>query len=346
VPAAERSGDPIADRELPVLFFDLRNYRRLLIAVSGGPDSMALLTLLYRWRLKLGGGPKLFSATVDHRLRPASRREAASVTEYASKLKIPHGILVWQGKKPETGLQNAAREARYKLLVALAEKIDADAIVTAHTLDDQAETILMRMARGSGFSGLAGIRAKSKREGIALLRPLLGVPKSRLIATLEEAGIGYAQDSSNLDPRFTRPRLRRLASDLAAEGLDAERLAGIAGRIARADAALEAVADELQAAMAAGRKPNGSGLEFPNGTFFRVPDEIGIRLLGRAVEAAGDEGPVELGKLETLYESLKAARKAGAAVRRTLAGAVVGLDQDRVTIARAPARSRRARQAR
>jgi len=346
VPAAEPPGEPIADQELPVLFFDLRNYRRLLIAVSGGPDSMALLTLLDRWRMKLKSGPKLFSATVDHRLRPASRREAASVTEYASKLKIPHGILVWQGKKPETGLQNAAREARYKLLVALAEKIDADAIVTAHTLDDQAETILMRMARGSGLAGLAGIRAKSTRDGIALLRPLLGVPKARLVATLNESGIGYAEDSSNMDPRFTRPRLRRLASDLAAEGLGAERLAGIAGRIARADAALEAVADELQTVMAAGRKANGGSMEFPNAMFFRVPDEIGIRLLGRAVEAAGDEGPVELGKLEALYESLKAARKAGAGVRRTLAGAVVGLGPDRVTIARAPARSSRPRQAR
>lgn len=346
MPAAERSGEPIADQELPALFSDLRNYRRLLIAVSGGPDSMALLTLLYRWRVKFKNGPKLFSATVDHRLRPASRQEAASVTEYASKLKIPHGILVWQGKKPETGLQNAAREARYKLLVALAEKVDADAIVTAHTLDDQAETFLMRMARGSGLSGLAAIRTKSARDGVALLRPLLGVPKSRLIATLEESGIDYAEDSSNLDPRFMRPRLRRLASDLAAEGLGPERLAGIAGRIARADAALEAVADELQTAMAVGRKANGGSMEFPNGMFFRVPDEIGIRLLGRAVEAAGDEGPVELGKLEALYGSLKAARKAGAAVRRTLAGAVVGLEHDRVTIARAPTRSSRARQAR
>ena len=346
MPAAERSGEPIADQELPALFSDLRNYRRLLIAVSGGPDSMALLTLLYRWRVKFKNGPKLFSATVDHRLRPASRQEAASVTEYASKLKIPHGILVWQGKKPETGLQNAAREARYKLLVALAEKVDADAIVTAHTLDDQAETFLMRMARGSGLSGLAAIRTKSARAGVALLRPLLGVPKSRLIATLEESGIDYAEDASNLDPRFMRPRLRRLASDLAAEGLGPERLAGIAGRIARADAALEAVADELQTAMAAGRKANGGSTEFPNGMFFRVPDEIGIRLLGRAVEAAGDEGSVELGKLEALYGSLKAARKAGAAVRRTLAGAVVGLEHDRVTIARAPARSRRARQGR
>ena len=341
MPAAERPGEPIADHELAALFPDLKNYRRLLIAVSGGPDSIALLTLLYRWRLSLGDGPKLFSATVDHRLRPASRREAASVTEYASKLGIPHGILVWQGKKPATGVQNAAREARYKLLIALAQKIDADAIVTAHTLDDQAETFLMRMARGSGLHGLGGIRAKSARDDIALLRPLLGVPKSRLVATLDEAGIAYAEDSSNTDPRFLRPRLRRLAADLAAEGLDPERLGSLARRIARADAALDAVADELQAATAGGHWPKSGPVAFANGAFFRVPDEIGIRLLGRAIEAAGDEGPLELGKLETLFDALKDARKAGMPVRRTLAGAIVSLETGRLTIARAPARRRR-----
>ena len=341
MPAAEQPGEPIADHELAALFPDFQNYRRLLIAVSGGPDSVALLTLLYRWRLTLGDGPKLFSATVDHRLRPASRREAASVTEYASKLRIPHGILVWQGKKPATGLQNAAREARYKLLIALAQKIDADAIVTAHTLDDQAETFLMRMARGSGLGGLGGIRAKSAREHVVLLRPFLTVPKSRLVATLEEAGIAYAEDASNVDPRFMRPRLRRLAADLAAEGLEPERLAGLARRIGRADAALDAVADELQAAIAGGHWPKSGPVAFANGAFFRVPDEIGIRLLGRAIDQTGDEGPVELGKLEALFDALKDARKAAMPLRRTLAGAIVSLETGSVTIARAPARRHR-----
>ncbi|HEY7459857.1 MAG TPA: tRNA lysidine(34) synthetase TilS [Xanthobacteraceae bacterium] len=346
MPAAEPDSGPIADAELASLFSDLKDFRRVLLAVSGGPDSTALMVLAHRWRAARRTGPALAAATVDHRLRRASRREAADVAKLAGKLGLPHDTLVWSGKKPKTGLQEAARKARYALLAGLARKIAADAIVTAHTLDDQAETLLMRLARGSGLTGLGGIRPHSSREGIAIARPLLDVPKTRLIATLRAAGIPFAKDPSNADPKYTRVRLRRLAAALAAEGLTSARLATAARRLARADAAIELAASELQPKVArprSGKQSLENVVTFDSRAFFEAADEISLRLLGRALEATGDEGPVELAKLESLHSALWDAHGAGVPLRRTLAGALVGLDGARLTVTRAPARRRRRR---
>jgi tRNA(Ile)-lysidine synthase len=339
VPAAEPAGSPIADSELASLFTDLKDFRRVLLAVSGGPDSTALMVLVQRWRAARRSGPELAAATVDHQLRRGSQREAADVARLAGKLGLPHDTLIWSGKKPKTGIQEAARKARYKLLAARGREIAADAIVTAHTLDDQAETLLMRLGRGSGLRGLGGIRPHSNREGMAIARPLLDVPKVRLVATLRAAGIPFAKDPSNADPKYTRVRLRRLASALATEGLTSVRLATAARRLARADAAIEAVADELQPKIARNaRQSAGTSVQFDAKSFFQVADEISLRLLGRAIEATGDEGPVELAKLEALHSALWDAHGAGVPLRRTLAGALVGLDGARLTVTRAPTR--------
>ncbi|MCC6947733.1 MAG: tRNA lysidine(34) synthetase TilS [Bradyrhizobiaceae bacterium] len=336
--AAEPAGAPVAGRELASLFSSLEHFRRVLLAVSGGPDSTALLVLAQRWRKARKRGPELFAATVDHRLRRESKTEAAAVGKLARSLGVPHETLIWSGKKPKRGVQEAAREARYALLVRLARKLDADAIVTAHTLDDQAETLLMRLARGSGLAGLGGIRPKSRRDGITLLRPLLGVPKARLIATLRKARVSFAEDPSNVDPRFLRPRLRAFATAFADLGFDPARLARVAARLARADAAIEAVIDELQTSLAEGGWPEGGPIILDAGRLFGAPDEISLRLLGRAIARAGNEGPVELAKLEALHVVLKEAAAGGKAVRRTLAGAAVGLAKGRLVVERAPAR--------
>jgi tRNA(Ile)-lysidine synthase len=339
VPAAEPAGEPFADLELESFFSVLENFRRVLLAVSGGPDSTALLLLAHRWRKERRIGPVLVAATVDHRLRPASKREAADVAKFAKSLGIDHHILVWSGKKPSKGLQEAARDARYGLLFGLAEKIRADAIVTAHTLDDQAETFLMRLAHGSGLSGLGGIRPTHMRDSVALVRPLLAVSKARLVATLRKNKIRYANDASNVDKKFLRPRLRELRAGLAAEGLGPERLATIARRLTRADDAIESIVDEVQAGFAGGTWPDSEMVELSAAAYFRVPDEIAIRLLGRAIDQTGNEGPAELGKLETLHLALKNARDTGETLRRTLAGALIDLEASALTISRAPARA-------
>lgn len=334
--APPQSGAAIADAELDLLFAGLADHPAVLLAVSGGPDSTCLLHLAVRWRARNPQGPKLFAATVDHGLRPAAAQEATQVARMAGELGVPHRILDWQGAKPERGLQEAAREARYALLAAEANRVAASALVLAHTRDDQAETVLFRMARGSGLSGLAGMHSRSTRDGVVLLRPFLDLPKARLLATLDAAGIGYANDPSNFDARFARPRLRALAPALASEGLDAQRLARLARRLARADAALETATDSAQLALASA---DASGIVLAGAAFAALPEEIALRLLGRCIAAKGNEGPVELAKLELLVAGATAALTQPAApFRRTLAGASVTVRNGRVFVSTAPPR--------
>jgi tRNA(Ile)-lysidine synthase len=333
---------PITAAELKSLFSGLEQFPALVLAVSGGPDSTALMVLAVRWRKSLKKKPALIAVTIDHGLRAESKREAAAVGRLARKLGIAHHTLRWSGAKPKTGMQQTARNARYRLLGDAARKIKAAHILTAHTIDDQAETVLIRMSRGSGVTGLGAMARVSQLPGdmegqIGLVRPLLDIPKARLIATLRAAKIEYAVDPSNRDPRFTRARLRGLMPELAREGLDADRLALLARRLKRADVAIEAVVDvvEVELTLAAGVL-DAAG-------YAKLPAEIALRLLGRAVTRIGDEGPVELAKLEALKVALDAAQKSGkTGFRRSLAGALVTLKGRQITLERAPPRRGRA----
>jgi tRNA(Ile)-lysidine synthase len=342
---AGAADSPITEAEADLLFGTLSDCPALVLAVSGGPDSTALMWLAARWREGLRHPPELVAVTVDHGLRSESAREALAVKRLARKLKVAHRTLRWIGRKPKTGIQAAARDARYRLLAQAARQAGARHVLTAHTLDDQAETVLFRLARGSGMTGLRGMARESPlslqgaagRPGmteLSLLRPLLTVPKSRLLATLAAANVPFIEDPSNRDPRFTRPRLRELMPRLAAEGLDASRLAAVARRMARAAQAIERSVD---AAMAGLARRTAKSVEFGSG-YSPLPAEIALRVLGRAIARVGNEGPVELGKLEALHAALEAAWRANARFRRTLAGASVTLGPDRLTIERAPPR--------
>src|ERR1700722_12252063 len=196
---------PVSATEAKALFSDLEQFPALVLAVSGGPDSTALMVLAARWRQSLKNKPALIAVTIDHGLRAAAKREAATVGRLACKLGLAHRTLRWTGKKPKTGLQQAARNARYRLLAEAAAQVKTARILTAHTLDDQAETVLIRMSRGSGLTGLGAMSRMSSLPGhgagpIRLVRPLLKIPKSRLIATLRAAKISFADDPSNRDP--------------------------------------------------------------------------------------------------------------------------------------------------
>ncbi|MBN6823114.1 tRNA lysidine(34) synthetase TilS, partial [Methylobacterium organophilum] len=173
----------------------------MLLAVSGGPDSSALMHAAAR--LRDATGASLRVATVDHGLRPESGAEAEAVGRAARALGLPHAILTWAGAKPGTGLQDAARRARYALLAAHAEAVGAGLVLTGHTRDDQAETVLIRLAAGSGPAGLAGMRAeRDLGPGLALGRPFLHLPKASLVAWCAARGVAYARDPANGDPRF------------------------------------------------------------------------------------------------------------------------------------------------
>jgi len=334
----------VSASEAKTLFSDLQAIPVIMLAVSGGPDSTALMVLAARWRDTLKTKPKLIAVTIDHGLRKESRQEAAAVARLARKLKIAHRTLHWRGRKPATGLQQAARAARYRLLSETAHKVKAAHILTAHTLDDQAETVLIRMSRGSGLTGLGAMTRSSTLphngvHAINLVRPLLDIPKARLIATLRATRIPYADDPSNRDPRFTRARLRAMMGALAEEGLDANRLGLLARRLKRAENAIEVAVD---------RAANELVVDLPSSVaierrrFAELPAEIALRLLARALTSAGDEGPVELGKLEALKSALDHAQNArNARFRRTLAGAVVTLTDRQLIVERAPPRRRR-----
>jgi len=339
VPTADAA---VADGEANALFRGLEDLPGLVLAVSGGPDSTALLVLAARWAKRLKRAPKLVAVTIDHGLRPEAAREAAAVKQLARRLGVAHRTLRWRGGKPQSGLQEAARRARYELLAQVASRLRFAHILTAHTLDDQAETVLFRLARGSGLFGLTGMAhaaplpLNGMRE-IFLVRPLLHLPKARLVATLAAERIPYAEDPSNRDPRFTRTRLRTLMPALAREGLDARGLARLAARLRRAESTIQVAVQAARSALAPPPWPQCGPIAFATAPFAGLPAEVGLRLLGEAVAHAGDEGPVELAKLESLYEALRQARSR---LRRTLAGALITLDRDYLRVERAPARRR------
>jgi tRNA(Ile)-lysidine synthase len=257
------------------------------------------------------------------------------------------------------------------LLTQAARANGATHILTAHTRDDQAETLLMRMLRGSGLSGLAAMARESERDGLRLARPFLNVSKSQLVATLKKARLDFADDPTNRDSYFTRPRIRAVMPILAAEGGDARNLARLAARFARANAAVEVLVDGAERYLALrGHQTLQPGLDaktfqaktfqaktFDVRAFAAMPEEIRLRLLLRAIDRLGHEGPAELGKVETLLSALDRAAAEAIAKRRpnlkrrnlkrtrlkqTLAGALVSLIDDRIRVEPAPRRRRRA----
>ncbi|QIB36112.1 tRNA lysidine(34) synthetase TilS [Ancylobacter pratisalsi] len=291
------------------------------------------MLLARKWCAARPDGPALAVATVDHGLRPEAREEAEAVGRLARQLGLSHAVLDLPTRLTSSGLQEAARNGRYEALLAHARAIDADGIVTAHTRDDQAETVLFRLMRGSGLSGLAGIPATRELGGVALLRPLLGWAKDDLLAICATAGVDFVVDPSNADPRFARARLRALMPTLAREGLDANRLSRLASRLARADAALESAVDAAAADL---WSVDGEGIALGRGALLALPPEIGLRLMGRVVQEVGD-GPVELAKLEAVHDWLVALPATGTGAR-TLAGALIRARRAHIVVRRAPPR--------
>lgn len=303
-PAAEPKARPVGKAEARALLAPLAAFPHVALAVSGGPDSVALMRLAASWRASRKA-PALSVLCVDHGLRSGSREEAEQVGRLASALGLRHAILTWEHERlPAAGLQERARIARYDLMAAYCHAHNIPALVTAHTLDDQAETFLMRLGRGSGLDGLAAIPERGEWAGIVVLRPLLEVPKARLLTTLETAGVASVSDPSNADPRFERARLRKSAGALAALGLTPEAIALSAKRLRRARAALDAATRDFL-----GRhcRMSEAGYALADAAALAAaPEEIALRALARMIEAVGGSGErVRLAKLEALLAALK-----------------------------------------
>ncbi|WDI32384.1 tRNA lysidine(34) synthetase TilS [Hyphococcus flavus] len=223
--------------------------RRLAVAVSGGRDSVALLLLCAAYARQ--NGSEITAYTVDHGLRPASAGEASRVGGWCEPFGIKHVILLWKGEKPNTGVQAAAREARYSLLIEAAQADGCEALLTAHTADDQAETVFMRLARGAGVAGLSAIPKESffaagAGEPLRVLRPLLEFTRKDVTSFLEKQGQSFVDDPSNDDPAFERVRVRALLAALEEqEFVSIEKLCMTADKLALADAVLCAQEDSL-----------------------------------------------------------------------------------------------------
>lgn len=301
----------------------------LAVAVSGGPDSLALLYLADRWaRSRVG---RLIVYTVDHGLRAASAGEAAAVARLSTALGRPHRTLAWTGPKPAAGLQAAARAARYRLLLDACRRDAIGALLLAHHRDDQAETVLHRIDRDTGPEGLAGMAPSRSLDGVRLLRPLLDLPKARLLATCRAAGIAWADDPSNRDPRFARTRLRELAPALAAAGVTAERLGRLAAAMTGARTAFDGfVAAWLEAHAEIG--PAGS-VTVDRAALNAAPAMLRDRLVERVLRAVGGGGyPPRSERLARLLAWIGDATPAAGV--RTLAGCRIECGRESVTVLR------------
>jgi tRNA(Ile)-lysidine synthase len=295
----------------------------VVLAVSGGPDSMALMRIAAELRTA-GELVPVAVATVDHRLREESRSEAETVAGWARACGFPHQILAWTGEKPRTGLQEAAREVRYGLLAGFATEIGASHLLTAHTLDDQAETVLMRLSRGTGVGGLAGMRPETRRNGVTLARPFLGLAKAQLVAMCKAHGWPFLEDPSNFDPRFARSRWRKLMPLLAREGLTAERLAALAIRAQRIEDALDLrVSALLETARS---RPDDGAIVLDGQAISGEPDAIFLRLVLAAIGtvAGARARPTRLERLEAhVLGTLRSSLARGASVKLNLGGALI-----------------------
>mgnify|MGYP001806596152 FL=1 len=258
---------------------------RVAVAVSGGGDSLAATLLAAHWAHGRGG--TVVALTVDHRLRPNSTAEAVLVGRWLGNHGIEHHILPWLGDNPAADLHPQARAARYALLEAWCRQAGIVHAVLAHHQDDQAETMLLRLARGSGLEGLAGMASIRATPHLRWLRPLLGVPKARLLATLRDWDQDWVVDPSNGDPRLARVRLRQLADTLAAEGLSPARLAETAGRLGLSCDALERdLADSL---VRWGRVHPAGFAVIDQVAWTDLAEDVALRLLARLARTHGGD---------------------------------------------------------
>jgi tRNA(Ile)-lysidine synthase len=288
------------------------------LAVSGGSDSTALMRLAKDWSGSHHPELKLTVLTVDHGLRPESAGEARCVGVWASDLGLPHHVLAWEGPKPGSGLQARAREARYGLMAGWCRQNEAGLLLTGHTLDDQAETVLMRLERSLSPGSLAGIAAHGNWEGVRLYRPLLRARRQALRDYLTALGQGWIEDASNADPRFERVRVREALTGLQGTGVTPERLAALAETCARTSLLLERLSANWLSRWV--REEDAGICHVPKEPFLTLPEPLQQHILARILRHYGgghsQPEPQELRRLAKWVDA--------GPVRCTLGGALIG----------------------
>lgn len=275
------------------------------IAVSGGPDSMALCRLAHAWAAS--NGAKVVGLTVDHQLRTEAQAEAHSVNGWLADFGMSHEVLTWtEGvkiKHLDRSPQADARDARFGLLCHWCKANGIEALMTAHHADDQAETFLYRLIRGSGVDGLAAIAAETNRNDVRLLRPLLGFPKADLVATCEDSGQAWVSDPSNDHDAFARVRLRKIMAALEGEGLERDRILKTVSHMQRAKAAIDCTVDAYMEAESI--QSHSGSVHLNLEALLALPNEVALRVLARCLaQVSGAIYPPRFDSLEGLYQAL------------------------------------------
>ena len=328
---------PLSGGAFARLLADFEPYdsgRPAAVACSGGADSLSLTLLLRDW-CRDQNRP-LVALIIDHRLRPESTEEAAQVRQMLVDAGVEAHVLTHTGPVSTRNIQDAARTARYALLLGWCRQHGVRDLFLAHHQEDQAETFLLRLARGSGVDGLSAMRPVEKREGVRLLRPLLSVPKERLRAVARAAGLSPVEDPSNHDMDFARVRLRALMPALAKEGLTAARLAATARRMGRARRALEE--DTLLLFERGGTLHPEGCVSLSPARLLAAPEDISLRLLSNLLQGIGRRPhPPRLAAVEKLRHGLRdwmLAADDGYRLDRTLSGCRVAIRQGELWIGR------------
>jgi tRNA(Ile)-lysidine synthase len=276
------------------------------VAVSGGGDSIALMHLLAAWaRKKKRQAPPV--VTVDHGLRAGSDADARKVKLWAKSAGLNSHALRWEGPHPRSDIEAAARQARYRLMGAWARANDIGALYVAHTLDDQAETFLLRLIRGSGLDGLSAMRTVAPFPipgfpELHLVRPLLSFERDHVRAHLKARKVEWLEDAMNEDERFARVRVRKAWPALESAGLSKHRVAAAAAHLARARDALETVTDAVF--RRAVRASNGR-VHVDGAALVGAPREIGLRALAQLLQLVGQKTyRPRFERLERLYDGI------------------------------------------
>lgn len=296
------------------------------IALSGGGDSVALMLLSADWLREHGKEPGANAVLiVDHALRVGSAKEAALVAEWATRAGFKAHILNWRGSKPRSDIEAEARNARYALLGGCCRQRGIGQLLVAHTRDDQAETFLLRLGRGSGVDGLSAMRPRAAfplkgYDEIELIRPLLAVGRSELRDFLVGRGTDWLEDPMNADSRFARTRVRELLPQLQSAGVSTSRISQAAAHLARAREALD---EETRAFLERHSRVGSRSFLLDGRALKLIPREIGLRALSVSLmRVGGAQYRPRFERLEQLYEGLISGSFTQA---RTLSGCRVGL---------------------
>jgi tRNA(Ile)-lysidine synthase len=326
---------PLSEREFSDLMMPLGPFEpkpKLAIAFSGGADSTAMVLLAARWAKRRGG--EVLAVTVDHGLRPGSAAEAKLAQSRIKALGIDSTILRWKNSQPNSGIQNAARMARYALMSGWCRRKGILHLLLAHHQEDQAETMLHRLGRQTGADGLAGMARIRETADVRLLRPCLNISRNRLRAVVEAQGIEWVEDPSNQDPAYARVRLRNLLPALEVEQISPVALGGTALRLAEVRQSME-----TQTALVLARTAEMSSLGYVRLNSAAIIDterEIARRILERLLGTVG--GNVYPARRHAADNLLDDIRRKGRFRARTLAGCRIIQNKDDVLIVREVAR--------